>query len=195
MENTATLELLGEVLALIPATVLLTLVFLWLRGLRRPNKAAPPSMKTADEPLRAVPAYSADIAPAEPPPSEALESVETITAKIEKAIASGEKTSLSRLHFELASAHARDGNFDARMSALRSAAGYGALHGPHDAHAAARLALAEVAHQAGDLSSACEQWQLARTAFHDGGDEEQYARVEKRMRENGCPTDWVLTDF
>jgi hypothetical protein len=81
------------------------------------------------------------------------------------------------------------------MSALRSAAGYGSLHGPPSAHGAARLALGEAAHLAGDLTSACEQWQMARTAFLEGGDTEQHDRIEKRMRENGCPTDWVLTDF
>jgi len=24
---------------------------------------------------------------------------------------------------------------------------------------------------------------------------ERHASIEKRMRANGCPTDWVLTDF
>ena len=47
----------------------------------------------------------------------------------------------------------------------------------------------------GDLTSACEQWQIARTAYLESGDTDQHARIEKRMRDNGCPTDWVLTDF
>ena len=81
------------------------------------------------------------------------------------------------------------------MEALRAAAGCGALHGPRSAHAEARLQLGEAAYATGDLASACEQWQLARTAFLADGQKEQHARVEKRMRDNGCPTDWVLTDF
>lgn len=200
MGNTVTLQtLLGVIFALIPATVLLTLVVLWLRGSRRRGGATvPPPIKTPSETLRAVsePLSRDTVRPAAVTPlREAPETVDAITRKIERATARGEKTSLSALYFDLAAAYAREGNFEARMTALRSAAGEGALHGPHAAHAAARLALAEAAHQAGDLTSACEQWQLARMAFQEGGDEVQHARVEKRMRENGCPTDWVLTDF
>lgn len=199
MGNTATLEtMLGVVSALIPATILLTLVLLWLRRPRHRREAVAPPVKAQNEPLRVIaeplPLYDIGCQPIDAQPEEA-ESVDTIAAKIENAIARGDKTSLSQLYFELAAACEREGKLDARMTALRSAAGHGALHGPHAAHAAARLALAEVAHQSGDLTSACEQWQLARTAFQEGGDAEQHARVEKRMRENGCPTDWVLTDF
>jgi len=57
------------------------------------------------------------------------------------------------------------------------------------------LELAEAAYLAGDLTTACEQWQLARTAYLEDGQMERHASIEKRMRANGCPTDWVLTDF
>jgi hypothetical protein len=198
MGHTATIEvLLGVVIALIPASILLMLLFLWLRALGRRRGDEPSPIEEHSEPLRvmAEPLYDARYPTAEPAQRETHESADAIASKIEKAIASGEKSSLSPLYLELAASHARQGNLDAQMAALRSAAGHGALHGPHAAHAAARLALGEAAHQSGDLTSACEQWQLARTAFEEGGDAEQHARVEKRMRENGCPTDWVLTDF
>jgi hypothetical protein len=81
------------------------------------------------------------------------------------------------------------------MTALRSAAGYASLHGPLGCHAAARLQLAEAAYSAGDLTSACEQWQMARGAFLEDGQMDEHARIDRRMRDNGCPTDWVLTDF
>lgn len=187
--------LLSAAVFLIPIAALFTLIFL----LSRRRAARPP--ETSNEPLHALSRSSAGAAlqtpgPRPPPqPQPLAEDVETIGKKIEAALARGEKTLLSCLYYELAAGHERLGKVDARMSALRSAAGYGALHGPPEAHAAARLALGEAAHRAGDLTTACEQWQMARTAYLQAGDTEHHARVEKRMRENGCPTDWVLTDF
>jgi hypothetical protein len=191
-------NILEVVVFLLPAALLLTLLALLLR--RRNRKPSVGDDQLPDggsiHGIASPLASSSSSAPTvEAPPPVAVESVDAITARIERAVADGERTSLSSLYFNLAAAHQRDGNASAQMSALRSAAGYGALHGPHSAHAAARLALGEAAHQAGDLTTACEQWQLARTAFLEGGDIEQHAHVEKRMRENGCPTDWVLTDF
>jgi hypothetical protein len=199
MGDTASYDtLLDAVVFLIPIAVLMTLVVLFLRRRRTPPGA--PTKRSTVALVQAVATPVSLAAPpadvvAEPSRPARIESVDEIGKKIEIAIANGEKTSLSNLYLDLSRAHEQLGNIDARMSALRSAAGYGALHGPPSAHAAARLALGEAAHLAGDLTSACEQWQMARTAFLDGGDTEQHDRIEKRMRENGCPTDWVLTDF
>ncbi len=197
MNDKATLEtLLSVAVFLIPVAVFLTLVLLLLQ--RRRRGSSPPAPGIAREPSYAIaqsPAVALEEAAAEPSPHVRTQDPDAISKKIEDALMHGQKTALSSLYFDLASAYESLGNVEARMSALRSAAGYGALHGPPVAHAAARLALAETAHQAGDLASACEQWQMARTAFQQSGETEQHARVEKRMRENGCPTDWVLTDF
>lgn len=188
----ATFQTLIEVIVFaIPVALVLTLVFLWWSSRRYRRGALPPSTDKAGVPFHAVSQPSSDQVPA----PAVFETPEAITAKIESADASGEKTKLATLYLELAAAYARDGNLDARMAALRSAAGCGALHGPHAAHAAARLALGEAAHEAGDLIGACEQWQMARTAYLEGGHAKQHEQVEKRMRDNGCPTDWVLTDF
>jgi hypothetical protein len=123
------------------------------------------------------------------------EDVQSVAERIDRASASDDKSQLASLYLALARGHEKLGNEEARMSALRSAAGCGALHGPQAAHAAARMQLAEAAYVSGDLTSACEQWHLARGAFLASGQMEEHARVEKRMRDNGCPTDWVLTDF
>ncbi|MBS0269899.1 MAG: hypothetical protein JSS54_13085 [Proteobacteria bacterium] len=195
MGDQATFETLLSIGAFaIPVAVLLTLFALLLH--RRLKRSSAKSSQAS----RSVVGIAAPLSPvredteaAEPPPK--LEDVETLNKKIELALARGEKTSLSRLYYDLAAGHERLGNVEARMSALRSAAGYGALHGPGAAHAAARLALAEAAQRAGDSTTACEQWQMAKAAYQQAGDTEQQERVEKRMRENGCPTDWVLTDF
>ncbi|MFT3731042.1 MAG: hypothetical protein QM780_06385 [Hyphomicrobium sp.] len=187
-------KLLELIAFAIPIAVLLTLFSLWRSARRHRRGDLPSPPEVGREPFHAVPQVRPVV---EPPLSEpvAHETPEAITAKIEAAVANGEKSRLASLYVELAEAHARDGNSSARMAALRSAAGYGALHGPHAAHAAARLALGDAARQSGDLTTACEQWQLARTAFLESGDTVQHARVDKCMRDNGCPTDWVLTDF
>lgn len=113
--------------------------------------------------------------------------------QIAEALRSDDVRSLGALYLALAKS---PGQSDAaRMSALRSAAGYGALHGPKSVHAEARLELAEAAVALGDMTSACEHWQLARVAFGDDGNKAAHDRVEKKMLDAGCPTDWVLTDF
>lgn len=62
-------------------------------------------------------------------------------------------------------------------------------------HGKARLALGDLAHAAGDPTTACEHWQIARAVFHEIDDKHEHAQAESRMLANGCPTDWVLTDF
>lgn len=62
-------------------------------------------------------------------------------------------------------------------------------------HAAARLELADRARVAGDLTTACEHWQIARGLFFDMNDRELHKTAEGLMLRHGCPTDWVLTDF
>ncbi|HVZ05105.1 hypothetical protein [Hyphomicrobium sp.] len=162
----------------IPVAVIATLAILLFRGwLIRRSARAKNTMASA---------YSA---------LSAEDDIELLSKRVEAALAADDQTALADLYLALARAHQRNGDEDARMSALRSAAGCAALHGPEATHAAVRMELAEAAYVSGDLSSACEQWHLARGAFLASGQTEEHARVEKRMRENGCPTDWVLTDF
>jgi hypothetical protein len=198
MGDKPTFDLLHyAIVALIPFAVLLFLVLFWWRGRRHRRGALPDLPNEGGGTLHAFDQElaRADRASLQSAPQEPIESSDVITRKIEAANASGDNRSLSHLYLKLAASHAREGNADARMSALRSAAGCGALHGPPSAHAAARIALGEAAQESGDLTSACEQWQLAKTAYLESGDADQHARIEKRMRDNGCPTDWVLTDF
>ena len=135
----------------------------------------------------------AAVAPAVSEP--ALPPIEALKLQLADAAATAPKTELAPLYLELAKHCRSAGDEAAFMAALRSAAGYGALHGPRAAHAAARIELAEVALNSGDAIGACEQWQIARLVLHEEGLKDAYHRIDKRMRENGCPTDWVLTDF
>jgi hypothetical protein len=179
--------LLGEAIFAIPIAVLATLTILLLRrwaGKRSSHrKDIIAYVHGEGHPSGSITGDAVD------------EDVATIAKRVETAIAANNNTALADLYLALARGHEKLGHAEARMSALRSAAGCGALHGPPASHAAARLQLAEAAYDAGDLTTACEQWQLARGAFLADGQFDEHERVEKRMRDNGCPTDWVLTDF
>lgn len=182
--------LLSLLIFAVPAAVLATLAVLVLQRARK-------NRKTKSEPFTAlrVPSLSheeeaLESAADEPPLPRA---VDEIKKNIDNAIA--DKPALAPLYLELSRAHKLRGEMTARMEALRLAAGHGAQYGPASAHGDARLELAEAAYDQGDLSSACEQWQLARTAYLEAKNDVAHARVDQRMRDHGCPTDWVLTDF
>jgi hypothetical protein len=62
-------------------------------------------------------------------------------------------------------------------------------------HAEARIELAELARSDGDMTSACEHWQMAKVMFHETGQRPDQDRISDLMRQHRCPTDWVLTNF
>jgi hypothetical protein len=64
-----------------------------------------------------------------------------------------------------------------------------------ETHAAARLELGDLMEAEGDLTSACEHWQIARQIFWDRSAKSELADVDRRMTANGCPTDWFLNEF
>lgn len=64
-----------------------------------------------------------------------------------------------------------------------------------ETHAEARIELAELARADGDLTSACEHWQMAKLMFHETGRRGDQDRMADVMRQNRCPTDWILTGF
>ena len=125
----------------------------------------------------------------------ASDEIAAIERQIADAEASGKHHVLAAMFLDLAAQNSALGLDKEAQSALRSAAGIGSQHGPPAVHAAARIALADAAYETGDLTTACEQWQLARTAFQRDGNAAEADGIDKRMRANGCPTDWVLTDF
>ncbi|MBY0225381.1 MAG: hypothetical protein K2Q28_06210 [Hyphomicrobium sp.] len=62
-------------------------------------------------------------------------------------------------------------------------------------HAQARIELADLARSEGDMTSACEHWQMAKLMFHETGRRVDQDRIADLMRQNRCPTDWILTNF
>ena len=180
----------------LPALVLLVLFFL-LQSNAQSRRRAEMARADADDgtaPLSMVSSM--------PPPSPAGsadgvegESLADLEGRLAVAEEKGEPVALAHIYLALGRARIAGGDERAALEALRSCAGLAALHRAAEIHAQARIELAEAAFRAGDLTSACEHWQMARMAFLDGGHKAEGDRVDRRMRANGCPTDWVLTDF
>jgi hypothetical protein len=61
--------------------------------------------------------------------------------------------------------------------------------------AVARLELGDLARSHGDMTTACEHWQLARSLYGELKRADEAKAAENRMEKAGCPTDWVLTKF
>jgi hypothetical protein len=196
----------------LPVLVLLTLMAVFRSQAKAKKKSASGISKACDTGAAALLSTPAGVLPpqaagATRPPTESQtipapdhnaatpSVIDALQRRLSEAKVSAPKSALAPLYLDLAQQHRDAGDETARLSALRSAAGLAAQHGPHAAHAKARLELAEAAYAAGDLTGACEQWQMARMALHEAGDRTAQAGVDKRMRDNGCPTDWVLTDF
>jgi len=114
---------------------------------------------------------------------------------VRDAEAKGNTDELPGLYLSLAHCRIEAGSTsDAEELLRKSIRGAG---GPQhkEVHAQARLALGDLAHESGDLTTACEHWQIARGLFFELKRGREHEAVEMRMRRNGCPTDWVLTDF
>jgi hypothetical protein len=121
--------------------------------------------------------------------------IQSLQATLNGAMNIQTNTALAPIYLELALKYLAAGDEAHYNEALLAAAALAAQHGPRSVHAEVRLELAAAAVRAGDTTGACEQWQMARIAFEEDGQKDAYDRVDLLMRENGCPTDWVLTDF
>lgn len=122
------------------------------------------------------------------------------TADLEAQLGAAEErfddAAVARLSLALArSLIASDAPGQTTQAHLRRAIILASRLGDNDTHAAARLELGDLLGADGDMTTACEHWQIARQIFWDRGDKDELADVDRRMMANGCPTDWVLNDF
>lgn len=62
-------------------------------------------------------------------------------------------------------------------------------------HAMGRLELGDIVAELGDLTTACEHWQLAKRMFLEVRHRADSDAADERMLKHGCPTEWVLTEF
>lgn len=158
-----------------------------------PRVAQPPAPEAAAQPLLTQPEATQMSASTPPPPP--AETPDQLEPAIRASEASGDKAELATLYIRQAAAHLAQQNNDAAASRLRDAIRVAALNGLAAPHALARLELGDIYLSNGDPITACEQWQIARNLFHDLAQPTDRDAVDQRMLANGCPTDWVLTDF
>jgi hypothetical protein len=161
------------------AALLITVVSLGVRGRRQRLRAASQVVGVIGEPV-AKPA--------------ALDVV-ALTEAVREAEASGQVHRLPGLYLSLAAQRLEAGEPAAAEDLLRKSIRAATTPGLENTHAEARVALGDIAHTSGDLATACEHWQIARGLFRELRLNREHDAVDARMQRNGCPTDWVLTDF
>ena len=113
-------------------------------------------------------------------------------AEKEKA---SDEVALAAHYLALAKDELAAGRADPAADHLRASVGAAARGKATGIQAQARLELAELARLSGDLTTACEHWQIARGLFFELKQKTELAETEGLMRRHGCPTDWVLNDF
>jgi hypothetical protein len=107
----------------------------------------------------------------------------------------GDQAAVAGLGLALARQAADRGVRADAMGYLRETVIAATKAGRAEEHAAARLHLAAFAVTDGDMTTACEHWQMAKVLFHDMGRRVELDKVAERMRQARCPTDWILTQF
>jgi len=166
---------------------ILTLALLALRASRRTAARRQPLQAVAPEAIEA----------AAPAPKRSIADSAALLAAVGEAEAEGEGASgrLAGLYFSLAQWRLESGETASAQDLLRKSIRNATTTGQKDTHAKARVALGDLAQASGDPATACEHWQIARLLFHELRQLPEYDAVDARMQRNGCPTDWVLTDF
>jgi tetratricopeptide (TPR) repeat protein len=135
-----------------------------------------------------------DEKPAEPAPAPQPTALDWAT-RIKEAEEANDRSLLPGLYLSLARAEIAEGRNDIALEHLRSSVMAATKTRDGATQAEARLELAELARAAGDLTTACEHWQIARGLFHKMSEQAKLGNTERLMQQHGCPTDWVLNDF
>lgn len=206
----------GKLALLAPIAVLAIVV--WRTG-RRPPAPGPDEhrmlKRTSDAPLgvmspsvfNTLDALEAEASAAESPVSPTVaEKASPAVVKlasppfdwptlIAEAAERGDNAALATAHLAFAKSEIAEGRNAQAGDQLRACLQFAARTRDRALQAEARLELAELSRAEGDLTTACEHWQIARALFHDLSSKRELDETEKLMRTHGCPTDWVLNDF
>lgn len=118
-----------------------------------------------------------------------------LRSQVSAAEAAGNDQDLPALHLALARLEIASGSLDDAGEHLRICVRLSVHLKLPIEHAAARLELGDIACQHGDMTTACEHWQIARSLFQDAGRAADRDVATQRMQKNGCPSDWVLNQF
>jgi hypothetical protein len=191
----------------LPFAALVTMIVLALRQTRRRRAASScgrygaPVREPAPASKVSVPTREPEPAPGPDPTQQGqrapapLPDPSALEAAVAKGEADGDTKHLAVAYLALARHRIAGGDGPAAADLLRKTIRAAASSGQKGVHAEARLELGDICQQQGDLTTACEHWQIARGLFHELASAASLAGAERRMRQNGCPTDWVLNDF
>lgn len=158
-----------------------------------PSVAMPPPAPPAPKAVSAPPPPPA--APAIPPPAtpaDTAAALAALTQALAHAEAIGDDAEEARLSLEIGR---RLPHGDAAERHLRRAVILATQLRDTRLHSAARLELGDRVAARGDMTTACEHWQIARQIYWDENRANDLAEADRRMIAAGCPTDWVLNDF
>lgn len=189
----------GTLFLLVPFSILLLTVVACLRTSKAILKIDPcgePEVPAARYRLVAVDGDAGSLARADERRADAAD-IPAVpwVEQIRLAEARKDFSALPALYLSLGREEIARGNSDDGAGHLRACIRTAARPRNLGAEAEARLELAELARVSGDLTTACEHWQIARSLFHKLQSAADLADTEDRMQRHGCPTDWVLTDF
>jgi hypothetical protein len=195
------------VVILLPLLALLTVMILAIQQIARRRRGGPVrstgryGAKIGQQRIEKVPPPDSAAPPPPAPVSEAASGagrqvgVREVEARIAKAEAAGAQSELPFLYLALARHRLALSEQGEAGDLLRKCIRLAAQLGEKKTHAAARLELGDLVREQGDLTTACEHWQIARGLLYELKVADELAQAERRMRQNGCPTDWVLNDF
>ena len=130
-----------------------------------------------------------------PPRARGIAAGAALLRQISEAENANLEGQLPELYLLLAREKLDGGESAAALQALTQCIRLAAKLGSKATQAAARLELGDLSRTLGDLTSACEHWQIARALSYELKNSGLLEAAEIRMRRHGCPTDWVLNDF
>lgn len=184
------IELTGSAgLAVLALPLLVMALIIVLVQRRRPSgeSAGRPSTPAAPRPQQAAGGAAAK--------TTAVVRPSRLADEIARAEATGDEAALARLYLSLARERTVVGEIAVAADLLRRSVRCASAQKIHKTHAQGRLELGDLERMSGDLTSACEHWQIARKVASDLGDAALVQAAEERMQRHGCPTDWVLNEF
>ncbi|HEX2843360.1 hypothetical protein [Hyphomicrobium sp.] len=190
--------LAGKLLLLLPLLVLLAVILRQRRPQTPQNKSRTESAALraiGDGSVQSEVAISEQAVAASSEPRPEHPAAIDWNARIQAAEAAGDKGALAGLYLSLAKDEIAHGRTSTAADHLRTSVRHAAKPRNPAIIAEARLELAELARAAGDLTTACEHWQIARSLFRELAKKSDLDETERLMQRHGCPTDWVLNDF
>ncbi len=121
--------------------------------------------------------------------------IESIEAEIRDALRAKDQAALGELYLRHGAALRVKGETRRAGDVVRKSVMIAMQLKDARLHALGRIELGDIASELGDLTTACEHWQMAKRMFLDIKHRSDTDAADKRMLSHGCPTEWVLNDF